>query len=341
MSELLVTQTELDAYLASIDLTDPAVVRVLNGIQLLSPTIYNEILYCLISGSATIPQVDAVPMNNRAVKDFIDSILNGGGSSSALALKKYYKQTVESFTRMKEAITTVASSSPQFFQSYFFPTASMIKTVTLDSTAMAGDGSFPNLASLRKAYTAIVSAYFGGSAWAVIEAKCAAAGYSRVASMLRAEIEAYGLVATADGKIGSSAPVNASLIGFIGRGLHNFSWRIDFLTSFDKALDRMVAADSRETARTGVEGARDLFTEYDWNRIYNGSDAKSIIASFPTVCFARRLIPSIYEGAGFSSEELAAETEKLQTLINEVFDPLESAVTYLRTTLASQLVYGS
>jgi hypothetical protein len=305
MAELLISQTELDQYLDTIDLTDPTVNRVFNSVQLLTPDLYNQVLYFLVIGKLTVQRLAEVSINNASIKVLADSL--EGDDESVLAMKRVYRKFQDSLPVYNKFIERMNATAPQFFYRAALPNTTYITSISLDKTGM-DKTKFSGLFDAKMRYNAIVKKSRLQPEYVALAEYATANGYGRLVELLDGEINAFKLLTIKDTPVRNQISFNDSIVGYILRGVYTDPFRVNFVENLDYAVMRMVDKFGEDVSKTGVPGIRASWDSHTWASVFDSTTSAEFIEKLGVVAYLRYVIPYLYGTLYFTAEEIAAES---------------------------------
>lgn len=336
MSSTILSQTELDAYLSALDLGDANISRVLNAIQLLTPRIYNDVLYYMVMGKITLNQLSLISINNLSVKGLIAAAVAGGETtlSKVRILENY-------FTSIPNWNDLCNTTSSIFFSRIFNPSKNLTAKCILDETGI-DKTAYQYKYQVMDAYYKVINNAIYSNYPAISLIKTAerislenilnSNGLNNLLVMMDKEILAGSLVCTADLKIVPSLDATTTLCGFVLRDLHNEPWRINFTDNMAFIYNWMAEGYDLETIHTGSLGLKNamLLQWNTWNYVKTTSTTSSVfIELLAKVSLLRLAVPNVYGTTEFTSLELSNEN----TEFLKFKDSLEAIKVYLKNLI--------
>ena len=337
MSERLLTQAELDSYLNTLNLDDPSVVRVLNGIQLLTPDLYNEILYYLVIGKVSVNDLDNVPINNFSIKNFVDS-LGAGNTGTTLEKKRKYEEFIKTLPGYQTLLQDSSVASSHFLYQSMYPSSEIVLEIDVDASGIGDADSFRSITEVRSKYRRLLQDYRTKASWIDLQDYSSSMGAERIFRIFSEELDAYRLIRTTDDKIIYRIDPSETILGYAIRNLHMYLWRKEILSNIAYILDKMVENYDLDPARNGAVGVRSAMEANKWTDIcLPTNDAKSAIASFVRATFVRYGMPNAYGTPFFTTAELDAEYREMDKYLT-LFKKISAVAVEFRTILKEQLV---
>jgi hypothetical protein len=301
MSELLITQNELDDYLTGLDLTDPVNNRVFNAIQLLTPALYNDVLYYLVIGKITVPQLNSISINNAAVKMLIDSIVKSDDSS--LARKRIYQNFQDDIPAYKWFVKRMNETSPQFFYRTTQPNSAFITIVSLDKTGVDRK-KFTGLFDAKTQYNKIVEISRRSAEYDALIGYAQIQGYDSFVSLMNAEINQFRLLTVEGTTLRSQVAYNDSVLGYVLRGVYTDPFRVNLMDNMDYALMRMVDKFDVDANKFGIVGIRASWENNTWDFAFAAPNSRDFIQRLGQVSYIRYVIPFLYGSTFFTQDEI-------------------------------------
>lgn len=335
MSSIILSQTELDSYLSSLNLNDTNVIRVLNSIQLLAPRIYNDLLYYMVAGKITISQLSIIPINNVSAKGLIAAAVAGGST----ALSKI-RELESYFTSIPAWSDLCNTNSSIFFSRIFNPSKNLTVQCNLDETGVDKkaylyqyqviDAYYKSLSNTRYVdYT--VLPLVNTTARNTLENTLNANGLGNLILIMDKEIVSNSLLSTVNLKIIPSLDPLATICGFVLRDLHNEPWRINFIDNMNTMYSLMANSYDLETVHTGALGIKNAMLSA-WNTwAYIKSSTKNVefIDNLVKISLLRLAVPNVYGTTEFTSLELSNENAEFVV----IKESLEAVKVYLQAVI--------
>jgi hypothetical protein len=314
-AELLITQNELDQYLAGLDLSTALNNRVFNAIQLLTPTLYNNALYYLVIGKLTPERLDTVSINNASIKVLLDSL--SGADESVLARKRVYEKFHDDLPLYRGFIKKMNQTSPQFFFRMQQPNTNFITSLTLDKTGL-DTTKFTGLFETKTKYNQIIAKSRLSAEYTALATYAQAQGFSRLITLIENELNAFKLINVEGTNVQSAIPAETSILGYILRGVFTDPFRVHFIDNINYALMRMVDKYDQDTSRTGVVGLKAAWLTDTWEAVFLSQTSTEFIEKLGRTSYVRYVLPNIYGSVFFTPEEIAAESAAHSTIISGV-----------------------
>jgi hypothetical protein len=315
MAELLLTQNELDAYLSSVDLSDPAINSVFNSIQLLTTNNYNDILYYLVNGRLTIQQLIQTPINNATARNLIAAAEQGG--STILARKKFYQNFLSklpSFIAFGNDMKSVLSTYMYFLA---YPSSNFVKTVEIDSTGLSTT-KFNGIAPIKEKHNQILAYCKAQPQWSALTAYCSRYNLNSLLAIFDKELNTYEMISTADRKyLSLRASAKDSICGYAIRGLYGFSYRVYYAEYLDYIVSQMAAKYDQDAAKNGAVGLRYAQTLNNWDVLPRSSTASELIKNLGQLYMVFYKFPSIYGSSYFTQAEINSARAMLSIYIGD------------------------
>ena len=250
MADKLITQTELDTYLSSIDLTETETNRVLNAIQLLTTRNYNTILFYLVNSTISLQDLFLLPINNASIEKFIAGVENQNLTN--VGKLEYYESFLSSLSAYKTYRSNIASQSSQFVFLFSYPSAKVAYEVSLDTSGLDST-KFSNVLDAKNKYLSILDTLETSAAKQELNNACLANGYSNLLSIINKELRAYCLLYSSDFSIPLSVDTT-TITGYCARQLFLFPGRLNFLNTHEYIKSKMVERYSTDALKNGVPG---------------------------------------------------------------------------------------
>jgi hypothetical protein len=307
MAELLITQSELDQFLDTIDLTEPTANRVFNSIQLLTPDLYNQVLYFLVIGKLTVERLATVSINNASVKVLTDSLSNE--SESVLAMKRVYRRFQDSLPVYRAFIEKMNATAPQFFYRAAMPNTTYITTITLDKTGL-DKTKFSGVFEAKTRYNQIVKKSRLEPEYVALVNYAVANGYGRLVELLDGEIDAFKLLTIKDTALRNQIAFDDSIVGYVLRGVYTDPFRVNFVENLDYAVMRMVDKFHEDDVKTGIIGIRASWETHTWGSVFESTTSREFIEKLGIVAYLRYVLPYLYGTMYFNADEIVSATEE-------------------------------
>lgn len=329
MSSTILTQTELDEYLSTLDLGNPAVARILNSIQLLSPRYYNDLLYYMVSGKIQLSQLESVSINNGSVAAILAGAEAGG--DTALSLRRKYEGFLKSLSGWGGVY---AASAPSVLYRLSLPSKELVPSVLLDLSKI-DPNAYHGTYEVRSMYADVLASTEVQTALSTLSTQCSAAGLPALANIVTRELSQGILLQTSNNSIVARIDPLQTLSGFCLRELHHYPWQVQFSKALGYSLGRMVEKSHEDPGGTGVPGVRAAMAD-PWNSWTSIGDsvvpAADVIAKFGTVAFLRKALVGLYGASEFTLEEYQAEIAAYNS-VKAVFDGVRDSLRLVLTKL--------
>jgi hypothetical protein len=314
-AELLITQNELDQYLAGLDLSTALNNRVFNAIQLLTASLYNDTLYYLVIGKLTPERLDTIPINNASIKVLLDSL--SGADESVLARKRVYEKFHDDLPLYRGFIKKMNQTSPQFFFRMQQPNTNFITELTLDKTGL-DPTKFTGLFETKTKYNQIIAQTRLSAEYVELAAYAQTHSFSRLLTLIENELNAFRLITVVNTSVQSQIPADTSLLGYILRGVFTDPFRVGFIDNINYALMRMVDKYDQDTSKTGVVGIKNAWLTDTWENVFLSQTSAEFIEKLGRTSYIRYVLPNVYGTVYFTPDEIAAESAAHSTIISGV-----------------------
>lgn len=334
MAEILVTQTELDSYLASIDLNDATNSRIFNTIQLLSPNLFNDLLYYLIGGKITLAQLAGISLNNASVTILINTV--SAANDTTLSKKKFYQNYLNTQAAFVSHNQAMSSMSGEFLANFTKPSSLFKNTVSIDTLGL-DSAKYSNLGTARSAYNTVVAASRMTAAYTALSNSATANGCQNLKNLMNVEINKYGLLETSDNQIKRDLSPDASLVGYVLRNMFVYAVRMNYLRNLDFVLTFMAGVYTSDIPKNGVLGVRAGWNTTTWPRMIAMTTAPYVIKTIGETAMIRSVIPNIYGSTYFTQDELTSEQNLLNSIVYNANSPTSSFLAIMKIYL-DQLV---
>lgn len=177
--ELLFTQNEVDSFLQTVDLENPSNLKVFSAIQLITPSLFNEVIYLLINGRITLAQLALMPINNSTIKQLVDSLTDIPVEVVDKVI--FYKNYLKTLPAYNDYFSDLNENSQFYLARKLLSSSSFATKVTVDSIGFVPH-SYRSISAAKAKYNQIFSANSNAltSAINAISTASAAITYSTV-----------------------------------------------------------------------------------------------------------------------------------------------------------------
>jgi hypothetical protein len=313
MAELLLTQTELDAYLSQIDLSDPTINSVFNSIQLLTINNYNDLLYYLVNGKITLRQLIGTPINNASARSMIRAAELGG--DTLLSKKREYETFFKSLPGYAVLNQDLKTSLGSFMYQMSYPATDLVTTVEIDTSGL-NPAKFNGVSSAKSKYIEIVNSCRQEEAYLALKQFCDQNGLAKILDLMNFELDRFELVASSDRRL---LPVRVdsktSLCGYVLRSLHLYSYRVSYNDYMSFIFTKMAERSFEDELKNGVAGVKFAWTTMPWERLANPDDAATFIHNLGLYHMVWYRIPKIYGTAFFTDDDLIGSISRLSLYV--------------------------
>jgi hypothetical protein len=324
MSQVLVNKTDLDAYLSTLDMTNPDIKRVIAALNTIDTSILNTIMYYLVYGQLEINSLYTMPISNESMKLLITSVENG--QNTLVSKYTYYRNKIKAFPtwiqfekdQMANAglrITRRSVSAIRFCTQIIFDTLNIIpgsyydvNIVRTNYMALVNGSVAQTLLAAAKNNISEIKASFNLDISPLMNALTTATNNSYFVYSNEGTIPIKGGFDTINGYIYRKS--------FLDVIYENY---VDNITSFTKEMATDYAND---TTKDGTFTINRLMADpnYSWQSIFNQAliaNEADFINAFRKVVFLRYvLFTKIYGSAFFDSKLIATEVSTYNALIN-------------------------
>lgn len=321
MSATILTQTELDNYLSSLNLNDPVILKTLSSIQMLSPRFYNDILYYLSIGKISIESLFNKDINNASIQTILGMISSSG--DTLLASRRYYESYLKKhiswnslyLTEVNIVMSNMRKSGKSFLPKIFFDPAGIKAS------------HYYVLSDVRGVYLKELETFFSKDEWIFLKNLCEARNFSKVFNNLERDLRSFAFQTSDESYIFESLP-SKSMIGFLMRDFHLYPWHTNFLSNINFVLEYMTLKGSSDLNKDGVEGVvYGMSLPYNsWDQIKSVDTVSDFVEAYGRISLLRNGMTEFYGNYAFTSVQIGKE----QTEMDEFY--------YVLSTMKEQVV---
>ena len=335
MAESLVSSSQLNNYLKTIDMNNAGNKKVLSSIQLLHPRYMEEVLYFLITGIIVIEDLHDKDINNISAKVIIDGAT--GSQDSLKAHLDYYRDLLKNNPKYKQFNTTKHGETSLMI-------AAMLKSSDRFQIEFLVDelgnlaGSFPSVSEVTTMYEDT----FDAPENQALVARC----------LFEAELlrDTYGITnfvvfhdrlmqQIKQNKFLKSVNVSSvrndisetTIVGWIVRGLFNYSRYSNIIENMNSSLLTMASTFKEDNNGLGLGkyGLDKMLAEPQntYNSVFSTTTSAredSWLLSLFSVIHVRRVLKGeIFDGVFYPMDEVEYELE-LYSVMNDYFKEVQN-----------------